>query len=34
MDLERGCGKGTACKLNNEDAVDHSGWRKLIMDGC
>jgi len=22
-----------ACKLNWEDAVDHSRWRKLIKDG-
>jgi len=28
-DLERGC---LACKLNKEDAVDRSKWRKLIKD--
>jgi len=22
-----------ACKLNREDAVDHSRWKKLIKDG-
>ena len=32
-DLERGCGKDCqACKLNKEDAIDRSRWRKLIKD--
>jgi len=34
-DLERSCGKGRssqARKLNREDAVDHSRWRKLVKD--
>jgi len=33
VDLERGCGKGCqALKLKNEDAIDHSRWKKLIKD--
>ena len=32
-DLERGCEKDyQARKLNKEDAIDHSRWRKLIKD--
>ena len=23
-----------ACKLNREDAMDHSRWKKLIKDDC
>jgi len=22
------------CKLNREEAIDHSRWRKLIKDNC
>ena len=32
-DLERGCSKDCqALKLKNEDAIDHSRWKKLIKD--
>jgi len=31
--LERNCGKDCqAHKWNEEDAVDHNGWRKQIRD--
>jgi len=32
-DLERDCGKGLpARKLNREDAMDRSRWKKMIKD--
>jgi len=33
-DFERGYAKDCqACRLNREDAMDRSRWRKLIKDG-
>jgi len=31
--VERLCKDCQACKLNRDDALDHSRWRKLIKDG-